>query len=145
MKLCGDAKSVANWIMGDLSRLLNAGGQEIAASPISPAHLAGMIQLMAEGTISGKIAKTLIEEMYTTGSPPTQIVEEKGWKTMKDTGALLAIVEKVLGENPVMVADIRERGLVQKRGFLVGQVMKASQGKADPQDVNRLLDEKLKA
>ncbi len=144
-QLCGDPKAVANWIMGDLARLLNADGQEIAASPISCEHLAGMIQLMAEGTISGKIAKTLIEEMYTTGKPPVEIVEEKGWKTMKDTSALLAIIEKVMAENPTLVADIRERGLVQKRGFLVGQVMKASQGKADPQDVNRLLDEKLKA
>ncbi|MCW3094585.1 MAG: aspartyl/glutamyl-tRNA(Asn/Gln) amidotransferase subunit [Chthonomonadaceae bacterium] len=144
-KLCGDAKAVANWIMGDLARLLNTDGQEIANSPISPEHLAGMIRLMAEGTISGKIAKALIEEMYTTGKPPVAIVEEKGWKTMKDTGALLTIVEKVFADNPTIVADIRERGLVQKRGFLVGQVMKASQGKADPQDVNRLIDEQLNA
>ena len=83
--------------------------------------------------------------MYATGSPPVQIVEEKCWKTMKDTGALLVLIEKVLDENPAIVADIRERGLVQKRGFLVGQVMKFSQGKADPADVNRLLDEKLNA
>jgi aspartyl-tRNA(Asn)/glutamyl-tRNA(Gln) amidotransferase subunit B len=144
-RLSGDPKAVSNWIMGDLSRLLNAGGQEISESPVTSEHLAGMIQLMAEGTISGKIAKMLIEEMYTTGRPPVEIVEEKGWKTMKDTSALLAIVEKVLSENPAMVADIRERGLVQKRGYLVGQVMKASQGKADPQDVNRLLDEQLNA
>jgi len=144
-KHCGDAKSAANWITGDLARLLNAGGQEISDSPIPSEHLAGMMQLMAEGTISGKIAKTLIEEMYATGRPPAEIVEEKGWKTMKDTSALLAIVEKVLSDNPGIVADIRERGLVQKRGYLVGQVMKASQGKADPQDVNRLIDEKLNA
>jgi len=142
-KLCGDPKAVANWITGDLARLLNTDGQEIATSPISSEHLAGMIQLMAAGTISGKIAKALIEEMYTTGKPPVEIVEEKGWKTMKDTSALLAIVEKVFTDNPNIVADIRERGLVQKRGFLVGQVMKLSQGKADPQDVNRLIDEKL--
>jgi len=142
-KLCGDPKAVANWITGDLARLLNTDGQEIATSPISSEHLAGMIQLMAAGTISGKIAKTLIEEMYTTGKPPVEIVEEKGWKTMKDTSALLAIVEKVFTDHPNIVADIRERGLVQKRGFLVGQVMKFSQGKADPQDVNRLIDEKL--
>lgn len=142
-KLCGDPKAVSNWMMGDLARLLNAGGHEITESPISTEHLAGMIRLMAEEVISGKIAKTLIEEMYASGRPPVEIVEEKGWKTMKDTSALLAIVEKVFGENPTLVADIRERGLVQKRGFLVGQVMKASQGKADPQDVNRLIDEKL--
>lgn len=144
-KLSGDPKAVANWMMGDLMRLLNAGGQEIAASPISSENLAGMIKLMTEGVISGKIAKTLLEEMYATGRPPVEIVEEKGWKTMKDTSALVAIIEKVFEENPALVADIRERGLVQKRGFLVGQVMKASQGKADPQDVNRLIDEKLNA
>jgi len=144
-KLCGDPKVAANWITGDLARLLNTDGREIATSPISAEHLSGMIQLMADGTISGKIAKTLIEEMYATGRPPVEIVEEKGWKTMKDTSALLTIVEKVFTDNPNIVADIRERGLVQKRGFLVGQVMKFSQGKADPQDVNRLIDEKLNA
>jgi aspartyl-tRNA(Asn)/glutamyl-tRNA(Gln) amidotransferase subunit B len=144
-KLCGDARAVSNWMMGDLARLLNAGGQEISVSPISSEDLAGMISLMAEGVISGKIAKTLLEEMYATGRPPVEIVEEKGWKTLKDTSALLAIVEKVLSENAAIVADIRERGLVQKRGFLVGQIMKASQGKADPRDVNRVLDEKLNA
>ena len=144
-KLCGDPKVAANWITGDLARLLNTDGREIATSPISAEHLSGMIQLMADGTISGKIAKTLIEEMYATGRPPVEVVEEKGWKTMKDTSALLTIVEKVFTDNPNIVADIRERGLVQKRGFLVGQVMKFSQGKADPQDVNRLIDEKLNA
>ncbi|HLV79737.1 MAG TPA: Asp-tRNA(Asn)/Glu-tRNA(Gln) amidotransferase GatCAB subunit B, partial [Chthonomonadaceae bacterium] len=140
----GDPKAAANWIMGDLTRLLNAHNRDIAACPISPENLAGMIRLIAEGTISGRIAKTLIEEMFATGRPPAQIVEEKGWKTLTDTGAIAALVEKVVADHPQIVADIREKGLVQKKGFLVGQVMQASQGKADPKEVNRLIEEKLR-
>jgi len=142
-RLSSDAKAAANWIMGDLSRLLNTGNTDIADSPISPADLAAMLRLIADGTISGKIAKALIEEMFATGKAPGVIVEERGWKTLKDTGAIAALVEKVLAENPNIVSDIREKGLTQKKGFLVGQVMKASQGKADPQEVNRLVDARL--
>ncbi|HZT43177.1 MAG TPA: Asp-tRNA(Asn)/Glu-tRNA(Gln) amidotransferase subunit GatB [Chthonomonadaceae bacterium] len=138
---CEDPKAAANWIMGDLSRLLNASSLDITACPISPENLAGMIRLIAGGTISGKIAKTLIEEMFTTGKPPAQIVEEKGWKTLTDPLALLELVKQVLDDNPQVVSDIRQKGLVQKKGFLVGQVMKFSQGKADPKEVNRLIDE----
>jgi aspartyl-tRNA(Asn)/glutamyl-tRNA(Gln) amidotransferase subunit B len=140
----GDPKAASNWVMGDLSRLLNASGTDIADCPIPPQNLAAMIRLIADGTISGKIAKSLIEEMVTTGRDPVAIVEEKGWKTIKDTGAIIALVEKVMTDNPNIVVDIKEKGLVQKKGFLVGQVMKASQGKADPQEVNRLIDERLK-
>jgi aspartyl-tRNA(Asn)/glutamyl-tRNA(Gln) amidotransferase subunit B len=140
---CGDGKAAANWIMGDLARLLNAGNTDIADCPIPPWNLAAMVRFIADGTISGKIAKTLIEEMFATGGDPATIIEVKGWKTIKDTGAVRALVEKVFAENPQIVADIKERGLVNKRGFLVGQVMKASQGKADPQEVNRLIDERL--
>ena len=142
-QLSGDPKAASNWIMGDLTRLLNANNVDIAACPIPPANLAAMIRLIDEGTISGKIAKSLIEEMFATGGEPAQIVEEKGWKTLKDTGTLTALVEKVIAENQQIVADIREKGLVQKKGFLVGQVMKGSQGKADPQEVNCLIDELL--
>jgi aspartyl-tRNA(Asn)/glutamyl-tRNA(Gln) amidotransferase subunit B len=82
--------------------------------------------------------------MFATGKAPAAIVEAKGWKTITDTGAIAALIEKVLAANPGIVADIREKGLVQKKGFLVGQVMKESQGKADPKEVNRLMDERLK-
>src|SRR5262249_4475962 len=99
-KESGDPKAAANWIMGDLSRLLNAAGKEISDCPIPPTHLAAMLRLIADGTINGKIAKALIEEMFATGAPPAQIVEEKGWKTIKDTGAVIALVEKVLTDNP---------------------------------------------
>ena len=100
-----------------------------------------MIQRINDGTISGKIAKALIEEMYATGGEPDAIIEEKGWKTIKDSGAILALVQKVIEENPKIVSEIKDKGLVQKKGFLVGQVMKQSQGKADPQEVNRFIDE----
>ena len=142
-KQCGDSKAASNWIMGDLSRLLNASGREISDSPITPSKLAGMISRITDGTITGKIAKALIEEMYSTGDDPDQIIEIKGWKTIKDSGAIEAIVDKVIAENEKVVSEIKEKGLVQKKGFLVGQVMKASQGKADPAEVNLLIDQKL--
>ncbi len=144
-KACNDPKAASNWIMGDLSRLLNADGRDIAASPIAPDNLAAMIGLVADGTINGKIAKALIEEMYVSDEKPTAIVDAKGWRTMKDTGALIAIVDKVFADNSDVVIAIKEKGLTQKRGFLVGQIMKASQGKADPQEVNALIDERLNA
>ena len=142
-KHSGDAKTTANWIMGDLARLLNADGKEIADSPISPERLAEMVGLITDGTISGKIAKSLIEAMYETSDAPAKIVDEKGWRTLKDTGALVAIVDKVFADNTEVVTAIKEKGLMQKRGFLVGQVMKLSEGKADPKDVNALIDERL--
>ena len=129
--------------MGDLSRLLNADGRDIAASPIAPDGLAEMIGLIADGTINGKIAKALIEEMYISDAKPAAIVDAKGWRTLKDTGALVAIVDKVFADNSDVVTAIKEKALTQKRGFLVGQIMKASQGKADPQEVNALIDERL--
>src|SRR5262249_55750853 len=135
----GDPKSAANWMMGDLARLLNASGREITESRISPDQLGAMIRLINEGTISGKIAKSLIEEMDATGQDPAEIVQAKGWTTIKDTGALAALVAQAMADNPKVVADIKEKGLVQKKAFLVGQVMRASQGKADPQEVHRLL------
>jgi len=140
---CGDAKLVSNWMMGDLMRLMNSAGTGIGESAISPESLAAMITRISDGTISGKIAKTLIEEMFATGKHPDAIIADRGWKTIRDAGAVAAIVDQVIADNAQVVSDIRERGLTQKRGFLVGQVMKASQGKADPQEVNRLLDERL--
>lgn len=139
----GDPKAVSNWMMGDLTRLMNANSHDITDCPISPEHLAAMTRLIADGIISGKIAKTLIEEMYATGQPPAAIVEAKGWTTIKDTGAIVALIDKAIADNPKIVEDIKVKGLVQKKGFLVGQVMKASQGKADPQEVNRLIEERL--
>ncbi len=148
-KLCGDPKSASNWIMGDLAKLLNAESKDITASRISPNNLSGMLNLIADGTISGKIAKSVLEEMYSTGGDPAEIVEAHGWKTIKDTGAVMAIVDKVFTANPIVVeavvAAIRDNAPTGKKGFLVGQVMRETQGKADPGEVNRLIDEKLAA
>lgn len=143
-KYAGDPKTTANWIMGDLSRLLNAEGKEIDSCPITPVQLGKMIRMILDGKISGKIGKTLIEQMYATGEDPEIIAEREGLVTVRDEAAIRAMIEQVFAENPKVVADIREKGLVQKKGFLVGQVMKLSQGKADPQEVNRLIDAMLK-
>ena len=144
-KLSGNAKAVANWLMGDLSRLLNAAGKDITACPISPANLAGMVGMIADGTISGNLGKALLERMFETGEAPDVIAEREGLKTVKDTGALNAILDDVFAANADVVSAIRDKGLVNKRGFLVGQIMKAGGGKLDPKDVNVALDEKLKA
>jgi len=144
-KLSGNGKATANWIMGDLTRLLNAAGKEIDACPISPANLAGMLKMLAEGSISGTIAKALIEKMFATGESPDLIAEREGLKTVKDAGALQAIVDKVFADNADVVIAIKEKGLVNKRGFLIGQVMKAGAGKLDAKDVNAAVDERLKA
>ncbi len=142
-KSCNDARSAANWIMGDLSRLLNADNCEISACSITPEKLGAMITMINSGTISGKLAKSLIERMYVTGDDPASIAEREGLLVMRDTGALQAAVLKVLDDNANIVTDIKEKGQVGKKGFLVGQVMKATGGKADPKEVNRLIDERL--
>ena len=140
-----NGKTAANWIMGDLSRLLNAAGEEITACPITPAHFAALLQMLADGIISGTIAKELLERMFATGEEPNLIADREGLKLVKDTGALQAIIEDVFAKNADVVTAIKEKGLVNKRGFLVGQVMKAGSGKLDPKDVNAAVDEKLKA
>ena len=140
----GNPKAAANWMMGDLSRLANAASLDIANGPVSPANLAAMIHMIGEGTISGTIAKALLEKMFETGEEPGVIADREGLKTVRDTGALMAIVDKVFAENADVVTAIKEKGLVNKRGFLVGQVMKQGGGKLDAKDVNAAVDEKLK-
>lgn len=135
-------KAVSNWVMGDLSRLLNANSKDIADCPIKPEQLAAMLQLLDKGTISGKIAKTVFEEMFASGKDAETIVKEKGLVQISDEGAIAAIVAEVLANNPKSVEDYRA-GKDRALGFLVGQVMKASKGKANPEMVNKLLKEKL--
>ena len=141
----GNGKNAANWLMGDLSRLLNAAGKDIPTCPVSPAHLAEMVQMIGEGTISNNMGKALLERMFDTGDAPNAIADREGLKTVKDTGALNAILDDVFAKNADVVTAIREKGLINKRGFLVGQIMKAGAGKLDPKDVNTALDERLKA
>ena len=138
-----DAKLAANWIMGDLSKNLNAEGKGIEESPVSAANLAKMIELISKGTISSKIAKTVFEELWNGGSDPETIVKEKGLVQITDTKAIEAIVDSVIAANPKPVEDYKG-GNEKSIGFLVGQVMKQSKGKANPGAVNQILKDKLK-
>jgi aspartyl-tRNA(Asn)/glutamyl-tRNA(Gln) amidotransferase subunit B len=138
-----NAKTVGNWVMGDLSRLVNIAHLDIIDCPVRPHQLAAMLKMIDDGTISGKIAKTVFEEMFATGKDPVAIVKEKGLVQITDEGALDAIVEQVLSGNPKSVEDYRA-GKEKALGFLVGQVMKATRGKANPELVNRLLKSKLR-
>ncbi len=137
-----DPKQAGNWVKDELLGLLNKEGKEIEQSPIPAERLGEMLRLLKEGTISGKIAKIVFEEMYTTGKAPTDIVREKGLVVIADAGALEAIVDQVVAENPAAVAEFRA-GKAGSKNYLVGQVMKATQGKADPKLVNDLLAKKL--
>ncbi|MHB8126818.1 MAG: Asp-tRNA(Asn)/Glu-tRNA(Gln) amidotransferase subunit GatB [Desulfitobacteriaceae bacterium] len=137
-----DAKSLANWVMGDFSRILNAQQCAVSDSPISPVQLAELLKLIDKGTISGKIAKSVLEEMYTTGKAASSIIKDKGLAQISDEGALLGIIDQVLAANPQSVEDYRA-GKERALGFLVGQIMKATKGQANPGIVNQLLKEKL--
>ncbi|MCL5780169.1 MAG: Asp-tRNA(Asn)/Glu-tRNA(Gln) amidotransferase subunit GatB [Firmicutes bacterium] len=135
-------KTVSNWMMGEMTRLLNASGLEISQCQIKPGQLAELLKLIDKGTISGKIAKTVFEEMFASGKDPDTIVKEKGLVQISDEGAIAAVVDEVIAANPKSVQDYRA-GKTQAIGFLVGQVMKATRGKANPDLVNKLLKEKL--
>jgi len=138
----GDAKTLANWVMGDVTRLLNTNQCSVTDSPISAKQLAELLELINKGTLSGKIAKTVLEEMYSTSKDASIIVKEKGLAQISDEGALLGIIDGVLAANPQSVEDYRA-GKDKAIGFLVGQIMKATKGQANPGLVNQLLKEKL--
>ena len=133
-----DAKLASNWIMGELSKHLNANEMTIENSPVSAQNLASLIGLIGKGTISSKIAKTVFEEMWTSGDTPEKIVKDKGLVQITDTKAIEEIVDKAIADNPKAVADYPK-----SMGFLIGQVMKASKGKANPGLVNKMIKEKL--
>jgi aspartyl-tRNA(Asn)/glutamyl-tRNA(Gln) amidotransferase subunit B len=128
--------------MGELTRELNQTGTAVAASPVSPDRLAGLLQLVENGTVSLKVARDIFPEMYATGKAPEQIVQDKGLTQVSDQGALVRMIDEVLSNNPTQVEQFKQ-GKVQVLGFLVGQVMKASGGKANPGKVNELLKTKL--
>ncbi len=135
-------KVVANWIMGELTAHLNTENKSITASPITSASLAGLLKLMDTGVISGKIAKTVFEEMAATGKTAAAIVEEKGLVQVTDTTAIENLVDAVMAAAPAEVAAYRA-GKKKLLGFFVGQVMKETRGKASPDIVNQLLKKKL--
>ncbi|WP_438448486.1 Asp-tRNA(Asn)/Glu-tRNA(Gln) amidotransferase subunit GatB [Gorillibacterium sp. sgz5001074] len=138
LKYTKDAKAVANWIMGDLLGYLNAAGLEPKELKVTGKGLGEMIGLIEKGTISGKIAKTVFKAMLETGKDPQRIVEEQGLVQISDEGAIKAIVEQVVAANPQSVADFKA-GKEKAIGFLVGQVMRESKGKANPGLANKLI------
>ncbi|MCU0531183.1 MAG: Asp-tRNA(Asn)/Glu-tRNA(Gln) amidotransferase subunit GatB [Syntrophales bacterium] len=142
VKLCGKPKIVSNWVMGDLLRYLNEQKREIKDSPVTPAHVAEMINLIENGTISGKIAKEVFEEMVKSSKKPAEIVKEKGLTQITDEGAVVKAIEEAMAKNPAQLAEYRA-GKDKLFAFFVGQVMKLTRGKANPQLVNDLLKKML--
>ncbi|MFZ8886360.1 MAG: Asp-tRNA(Asn)/Glu-tRNA(Gln) amidotransferase subunit GatB [Steroidobacteraceae bacterium] len=134
----GQPKLVANWVMGDLSALLNRDGLDIQASRVDTQRLAGLIARIVDGTLSGKLAKEVLETMWDEGSEADAVIEAKGLRQITDTAAIEAVIRKVMEDNPGQLADYRG-GKDKLFGFFVGQVMKATGGKANPGQVNELL------
>jgi aspartyl-tRNA(Asn)/glutamyl-tRNA(Gln) amidotransferase subunit B len=142
VKLFNQPKSVSNWVMGELLRELNNSGTAVGDSPVSPERLVSLLKLVDNGTISLKVAREIFPELYASKMSPEQIVQEKGLTQVSDEGALGKIIDEVIAKNPAQVAQYRS-GKEQVLGFFVGQVMKASGGKANPGKVNELLKKSL--
>ena len=142
VKLFNQPKQVSNWVMGELTRELNHSGTDASASPVSPERLASLLQMVDKGTVSLKVAREIFPELYRSGKTPEEIVQEKGLTQVSDEGALEKIIDDVLAKNPAQVGQFKE-GKQQVLGFLIGQVMKASGGKANPGKVNDLLKKKV--
>ena len=136
-----DGKTAANWVINELFGRLKREDHDITESPVTPAQLGGVIDLIAKGDISGKIAKELFEIVYKEGGDPAKIVEEKGMKQVTDTGAIEAAVDQIIADNPAQV----EKAKINPKlaGWFVGQVMKATGGKANPKAVNEIVSTKL--
>ncbi|MDH3889010.1 MAG: Asp-tRNA(Asn)/Glu-tRNA(Gln) amidotransferase subunit GatB [Gammaproteobacteria bacterium] len=138
----GEGKLSANWVMGELSGLLNKEGKDITESPVGPDMLGGMLRRITDGTISGKIAKQVFEAMWAGEGDADAVIEKKGLKQITDTGAIEAIVREVLENNPKQIEQYKA-GQEKLMGYFVGQVMKATQGKANPGEVNKILKQLL--
>jgi aspartyl-tRNA(Asn)/glutamyl-tRNA(Gln) amidotransferase subunit B len=136
-----DAKAAANWVINDLSGRLNKDGKGIEASPVTAAQVGAILDLIGEGIISGKIAKDLFEIVWSEGGDPRAIVEQRGMKQVTDLGAIEKVIDEIIAGNPDKVAQAKEKPALA--GWFVGQVMKSSGGKANPQAVNDLLKKKL--
>ncbi len=139
----GDPKIVANWIAVELSGYLNLDNKDIAESPVSAKMIAGLVQRIADNTISGKIAKEVLEAMWAGEGDADAVIAKKGLKQITDTGAIEKAIDEVIAKNAAQLEQYRA-GKEALFGFFVGQVMKATQGKANPQQVNELLKRKLK-
>ncbi len=143
VRLLPEPKTVSNWMMGDLLKELKRDEREIDQCPVTPRHLSEMLSMVKAGTISGKIAKDVFEEMYQTGERPETIVKEKGWNQILDEGEIERAISKAMETNPKQVEDYRN-GKDKLFGFFVGEVMKQTKGKANPKLVNDILKKKLK-
>ena len=143
VRLLPEPKTVSNWMMGDLLKKLKRDEREIDQCPVTPRHLSEMLSMVKAGTISGKIAKDVFEEMYQTGERPETIVKEKGWNQILDEGEIERAISKAMETNPKQVEDYRN-GKDKLFGFFVGEVMKQTKGKANPKLVNDMLKKKLK-
>jgi len=141
--LGGEAKLCANWVMGDLAGALNKMNLDVKQSPIDGLLLGGLLKRIVDKTISGKIAKQVFDEMWQTGAAADKIIEDKGLKQITDSGAIEQIIDRIIADNPVQLEQYRS-GKDKLLGYFVGQVMKATQGKANPGEVNKLLIPKLK-
>jgi aspartyl-tRNA(Asn)/glutamyl-tRNA(Gln) amidotransferase subunit B len=139
-----EAKTVSNWVMGSVLATLKAENKTIDEFPVPPERLAELLRLIESGVISGKIAKTVFDDMVSTGKAPEAIVQEKGLVQVTDTDAITAVVSQVLDEHPQEVEDYKA-GKRKLLGFFVGQVMKKTRGKANPKIVNEILKEKLES
>jgi aspartyl-tRNA(Asn)/glutamyl-tRNA(Gln) amidotransferase subunit B len=136
-----DAKAAANWIINELFGRLNKEGRDISASPVTAIQLGTVLDLISEGTISGKIAKDVFEVVWTEGGDPRTIVEQRGMKQVTDLAAIEKVVDEIIAKNPDKVEQAKAKPALI--GWFVGQVMKSSGGKANPQAVNDLLKQKL--
>jgi aspartyl-tRNA(Asn)/glutamyl-tRNA(Gln) amidotransferase subunit B len=137
-----DAKIACNWVMGDFFAALNATGKTMEDPPVTAANLGALIDLIKDGTLSGRLAKDVFALMVETGKAPAVLVEEKGLKQVTDTGAIEAAVDAVIAANPDKVQQVRD-GKTTLLGWFTGQVMKATQGKANPAMVNEMLSRKI--
>lgn len=142
-KICGNAKAVANWLLSDISRILNEKEMEPDGIPFTAGHLAKVVELIDKGTISSAIGKKVVEELFENPKNPEEIIKEKGWIQISDEGAIKEVVLKVLENNPQSVADYKA-GKDRALGFLVGQAMKETKGKANPQMLNKMFVEEMK-
>ena len=142
-KICKNGKAVANWLLSDVSRILNENEMEADSIPFTAEQLAKMIELIDKGTISSAIGKKVLEELFENPKDPEEIIKEKGWLQISDEGAIKEIVNKILEANPASIADFKA-GKDRALGFLVGQAMKETKGKANPQMLNKMFLEELK-
>lgn len=142
VKVAGDARATANWVVGDLMALLKAADKPIAESPVAARHLGELVALIQKGELSGKLAKEILPKMFESGEAPSVIAEREGLKQISDSGALEKITDEVIAANAKQVEQYKS-GKTAVLGFLVGQVMKASRGQANPAAVNEVLKKKL--